>query len=282
MNWYTKYLSVFEKPFESAPESVIREIREKLKKFECSDPIASIVVIAHNEETRLLSCLWSLSDNICRYPIEIIGVNNNSADRTADVFEAVGLKTFFEEQKSCGYARRCGLEHAKGKYYICIDADTMYPPYYLQIMIDELEKPGTVAASALWSFIPDKDHPWLGLKLYEFLRDIHIRTIFIRRPEQGVRGMVFAYIAEHGRKVGYRVRIIRGEDGAMALGLKQYGRIKLITSQKARAVTCNGTLNADGSLLKSFWNRFLKAMKGFNKYFTTRTEYKDQESNLIS
>jgi len=281
MTWYSKYLSVFEKKFDLAPASVIEEVRQKLKKTECDHPIASVVVIAHNEETRLLSCLWSISDNICRYPIEVIGVNNNSSDRTADVFESVGVITFFEEKKSCGYARRCGLEHARGKYYICIDADTMYPPGYIQTMIDALEKPGVVAVSALWSFIPDHRHSWLGLKIYEFLRDAHIRLIYIKRPELGVRGMVLAYRAEYGRKVGYRVRIIRGEDGAMALGLKQYGKIKLITSSKARAVTCSGTLDVEGSLFNSFQVKAMKAIKGFNKYFTSRTEYKDQESNLI-
>ncbi len=281
MAWYSRYLSVFEKKFDLAPASVIEEVRQKLKKTECDHPIASVVVIAHNEETRLLSCLWSISDNICRYPIEVIGVNNNSSDRTADVFESVGVKTFFEEKKSCGYARRCGLEHARGKYYICIDADTMYPPRYIQTMIDALEKPGVVAVSALWSFIPDQKHPWLGLKIYEFLRDIHIRLTYIKRPELGVRGMVLAYRAEYGRKVGYRVWIIRGEDGAMALGLKQYGKIRLITSSKARAVTCSGTLDAEGSLFNSFKIKTRKAIKGFHKYFTSRTEYKDQESNLI-
>ena len=281
MKWYSKYLSVFEKPFGLVPESVIQEVKEKLKRFECSEPIASIVVIAHNEETRLLGCLWSISENVCRYPIEIIGVNNNSSDKTAEVFQAVDLKTFLEEQKSCGYARRCGLEHAKGKYYICIDADTMYPPAYIQTMIETLEEPGVVAASSLWSFIPDKRHPWLILKIYEFLRDIHIRLLYINRPELGVRGMVFAYKTEYGKQVGYRVHIIRGEDGAMALGLKKYGKIKLIKSRKARAVTCSGTLDAEGSLLNSFKIKSIKALKGFKKYFTTRTEYKDQESNLI-
>lgn len=281
MSWYSRYLSVFEKPFNSAPDSVIEEIRKKLKKFECNNPIASVVVIAHNEETRLLSCLWSLADNKCTYPLEIIGVNNNSSDKTAEVFEAIGIKTFFEEQKSCGYARKCGLEHARGKYYICIDADTMYPPHYIQTTIAALEKPGIVGVSSLWSFIPDKDHSWLGLKIYEFLRDIHIKALFIKRSELGVRGMVFAYVTEYGRKVGYNVRIIRGEDGSMAFGLKKYGKIKLITSHKTRAVTCNGTLNADGSLFKSFLYRVKRAIQGFSHYITKKTDYQDQESNLI-
>ncbi|MDD3062866.1 MAG: glycosyltransferase family 2 protein [Massilibacteroides sp.] len=283
MKWYKKYLETFEKPFKNIPKCIINEIRDKLKTLNSNDlPIASVVVIAHNEERRLLSCLWSLAENKCTYPIEIIGVNNNSIDQTQDVFDAVGIQPFFEEKKSCGYARRCGLNHAKGKYYICIDADTMYPPYYIQTMISELEKPGIAAVSSFWSFIPDKKHSKAGLFFYELLRDIYIRTLYIKRPERGVRGLVFAYKAELGRKVGYRVELIRGEDGSMALGLKQYGKIKLVTSRKARAVTASNTLNADGTLWNSFRIRFIKAIKNPAFYFTKQTKSpKDEVSNLI-
>ena len=104
----------------------------------------------------------------CKYPIEIIGVNNDSQDKTEDIFKAVGLPYYNEYQHSCGYARKCGLQHAKGKFHINIDADTLYPPKYVEIMVDSLIKPGVVAASSLWSYIPDKDHSWIGLKLYEF------------------------------------------------------------------------------------------------------------------
>lgn len=282
MNWYDKYLTVFEKPFEDAPAALVEEVKGKLQQMQHENPIASVVVIAHNEETRLLSCLWSLSDNRCHYPVEIIGVNNNSVDKTGKVFEATGIPTFFEEQKSCGYARRCGLNNAKGKYYICIDSDTMYPPHYIETLIRELEKPGVVAVSSFWSFIPDKDHSKWGLKLYEAVRDLYIRALFFKRPERGVRGMVFAYKTAYGRKVGYRVELKRGEDGSMALGLKKYGKIKLITSRKARAVTASNTLNADGSLFNSFKVRVLKGLKNINFFFTRQhNPPKDEESNLI-
>ena len=282
MTWYQKYLSVFERPFNNISKSTIGEIRDKLNQQQNDSPLASVVVIAHNEEIRLLSCLWSIAENKCKYPIEIIGVNNNSIDLTEEVFKSVGIEPFFEEKKSCGYARRCGLNNARGKYYICIDADTMYPPYYIQTVIEELEKPGIVGVSSFWSFIPDKEHSKAGLFFYELLRDIYIRLLYIKRPERGVRGMVFAYKAEYGRKVGYRVELIRGEDGSMAFGLKQYGRIKLITSRKARAVTASNTLNADGSLWNSFKVRVLKALKNPAFYLTKQTKPpKDEESNLI-
>lgn len=282
MPWYTKYLSIFEKPFSSVPRETVEEIRDKLNWMKSDEPLASVVVIAHNEETRLLSCLWSLSDMVCRYPVEIIGVNNNSSDKTEEVFKAVGITPYFEEKKSCGYARQRGLYNAKGKYYICIDSDTMYPPAYLETMIEQLEKPGIVGVSAFWSFIPDENHSKWGLKLYEMLRDVYLRALYIKRPERGVRGMVFAYVAEYGRKVGYRVELIRGEDGSMALGLKKYGKIKLITSRKARAVTASNTLDADGSLFNSFKVRVARAVRNFKFLFTKQTKPpKDEESNLI-
>ena len=220
MSWCKKYLSVYEKPFSDASKETISEIRSKLKILECDNPLVSVVVIAHNEEKRLLSCLWSLSETTCKYPLEIIGVNNNSTDRTADVFEAIGLTYYLELQKSCGYARQCGLEHAKGKYYLCIDSDTIYPPRYIETLVDQLKKPGVVAVSSLWSYIPDKDHPWWGLKIYEFLRDAHLFIQSFKRPELSVRGLVFAYEIEYGRKVGYRVDIIHGEDGSMGFRVK--------------------------------------------------------------
>lgn len=281
MAWYSKYLSVYEKPFSEAPEETISEISLKLKRLNCDNPLVSVVVIAHNEEKRLLSCLWSLSETTCKYPLEIIGINNNSTDKTADIFEAVGLTYYLELQKSCGYARRCGLEHAKGKYYICIDSDTMYPPQYIETLVEELRKPQIVAVSSLWSYIPDKNHPWLGVKLYEIFRDIHLFIQSFKRPELSVRGLVFAYKIEFGRKVGYRVDIKRGEDGSMALGLKKYGKIAFVRKRKARAVTGYGTVSADGSFFNSFKVRFIKALKGIDSCLIKKTDYTDEDSNII-
>ena len=282
MSWYAKYLEYFEKPYSSVPKSIVEEVRNKLMRYQATDsPMATVAVIARNEETRLFSCLWALSESCCDYPIEIIGVDNDSTDRTAEIFDDAGIKWYTEMQKSCGYARRCGLEHAKGKYYFCIDSDSLYPPHYIQTYIKALEKPGIVCVSSLWSFIPDEKHPKWGLKIFEFCRDVHVWLLSFKRPELAARGLTFAYRAEYGRKVGYRVELKRGEDGSMALGLLKYGKLKLILSRKCRVMTATNTLDADGSLFKSFTNRIKNALKGFGSYFTKRTHYADQESNLI-
>jgi len=283
MKWYSKYLTLLEKPFEALPQQTIDEIRENFKSLNSEAPVASVVIIAYNEEKRLPACLWSLSDNKCKYLVEILGVDNNSSDRTADVFKASGIRYFAEPRKGPGYARNRGLTEAKGKFLICIDADTIYPPRYIEIMIDALNKNNdVVAVSSLYSFIPSKQFPEFWLFFYELFRDIHVFLLSFKSPERCIRGAVFAHDTELGKKIGYRVNIMRGEDGSLAYSLKEYGKILFIRNRKARPVTSTSAFNADGSLKSAFKSRVISALKGFRKYFfKTKGEVKDQPSNII-
>ncbi|MDD3052059.1 MAG: glycosyltransferase, partial [Candidatus Cloacimonetes bacterium] len=81
-----------------------------MAKKQSKEPLISVIAIAHNEEKRILSCLWSLADNSCTDPIEIIVVNNNSTDRTTEVLDAVGIPWLDEKKKGPGFARQCGLD----------------------------------------------------------------------------------------------------------------------------------------------------------------------------
>lgn len=281
MKWYKKYLPVYETPFNRVHEEVTEKIKNKLSKIQHPHPEVSVIAIAHNEESHLLGCLWSLCDNVTDFPIEILVVNNHSTDATAEILKNTGATWFDETQKGPGFARQCGLNHAKGKYHICIDADTLYPPFYIQTMVQELKKKDTVAVYGLWSFIPDEKHPRSGLFFYELLRDIHLKIQNIKRPELCVRGMVFAFHTESAKKYGFRTDILRGEDGSLALELKKEGKIKFLTTNKVRVYTGNGTLNAEGSLLNNLKNRIIKAFKIANFLFTKQQTYKDDESNLI-
>ena len=94
--WYDKYLSIYGMPFDEVSCIILDEIKTKLASQQCEDPLVSIVVIAFNEERRLAACLWSLSELQTKYPIEIIGVNNNSKRRTEEVYQRLGLPYFNE------------------------------------------------------------------------------------------------------------------------------------------------------------------------------------------
>ena len=272
---------VYEKPFSYAPAAVVEEVRGKLAGLQSEQPLVTVSLIGYNEERHLLACLWSLSEMQCRYPVEIIGVDNESKDRTAEIYRATGVPYYTETRHSCGFARLCGLNHARGKYHINIDSDTLYPPRYVETMVEALERPGIVAVSSLWSYIPDKEHSWLGLKFYEFARDTHLWLQAFKRPELSVRGLVFAYRTDLAQKTGIRTDIIRGEDGSLALELKKYGKIAFVRKRRARAVTGYGTVGTDGTLLNSFKVRVAGAMKNIAGLFTQKEKYEDEDSNLI-
>lgn len=278
--WYDKYLSIYGKSFEDIPDSVMDEIKGKLAAKQSEAPLVSIVVIAYNEEKRLASCLWSLSELQTKYPVEILGVNNNSKDRTEEVYQRLGLPYFNETKQSPGFARQCGLEHAKGKYHFCIDADTFYPPRYVDLMMTKLERTDVSCVSSFWSFFPDEHHSALGLFFYELIRDTFLWVQHFKRPELCVRGMVFAFKTDLARQVKVRTDIRRGEDGSLALSLKPFGKIAFLYNRKARPVTGYGTLN-EGNLLQSLWYRIRVQMKGISRIFYKTDHYEDTEDNMM-
>jgi glycosyltransferase involved in cell wall biosynthesis len=281
MTWYSKYLQVYDKPFNLQMNEICEEVKSKLAAIQSSQPIATICVRGYNEEKCLLACLWSISESVCRYPIEIIGVDNDSADKTSEIFERCGVKCFSEKRRSPGWALKCGIEHAAGSYYINIDGDTLYPPKYFEKMLSVLEIGDNVAVTALWSYVDDGIHSKAGMFIYEFLRDCYLRFQYVKRPELVVRGMVFAFKTDLAKRVGIRIDIRRGEDGSLALGLKQYGNIAFLKDRGARVVTGYGTFNQGGSLSDNFKMRAVKAIKGLGGLFTSKKCYKDEKSNMV-
>lgn len=279
-NWYDKYLSVYGKSLDEIPNETLNDIKGKLAKKQSSTPLVSVVVIAYNEECRLAACLWSLSELQTQYPIEILGVNNNSKDRTEEVYQCLGLPYFNEQKQSPGYARQCGLDHSKGKFYFCIDADTIYPPHYIDLMMQKLSQPGVACVSSFWSFFPDENHSLFGLFLFELVRDLFLYIQHFKRPELCVRGMVFAFNVEYARKVKIRTDIRRGEDGSLALSLKPYGKIAFLYNRQARPITGYGTIGSQ-SIWQSFIDHVRIQSKGLSRIFFKKDKYEDSEDNLI-
>lgn len=278
--WYDKYLSIYGKPYDEVSDNILDEIKTKLGAQQSGTPLISIVVIAYNEERRLAACLWSLSELHTKYPIEILGVNNNSKDRTEEVYKRLGLPYFNESKQSPGFARQCGLENARGKYHFCIDADTFYPPHYVDLMMSKLIQSDVSCVSSLWSFFPDENHSAIGLFLFELVRDAFLYVQHFKRPELCVRGMVFAFKTDMARKVKIRTDIRRGEDGSLALSLKPYGKIAFLYNRQARPITGYGTIGS-----QSLWQSFVQHVKiqgrGITRIFFKKDHYEDSDENLV-
>jgi glycosyltransferase involved in cell wall biosynthesis len=261
MKWYQKYLSTYNKPFNSIHKSIKEEIKSNLAAICGQNPLASLVIIAYNEEQRITSCIWSLSCQLCNFPIEIICIDNNSTDETAQIANIFGVKCFKENKPGPGYARDRGLKEAKGKYYICIDADTIYPPDYVEIMVKKLRKNCVIAVSSSYGFIPLDGYRRNYMVFYELLRDIYHLFLSIKSPELCVRGSVFAHYTAEALEIGYRGDLKRGEDGMMALELMKKGRLIFVRARRARAMTSPLSLEKDGDFFYGFRKRVISSAK---------------------
>lgn len=89
----------------------------------------SIIIPAYNEEKLLPETLNSVCDILKRlfgkFSGEIIVVDNNSTDKTAQIAEKFGASVIFESKNCIARARNKGAECAKGRFLIFLDADTI-------------------------------------------------------------------------------------------------------------------------------------------------------------
>jgi glycosyltransferase involved in cell wall biosynthesis len=81
----------------------------------------SVVVPAYNEETTVRVIVEEVYREA---PVdEVIVVNNNSTDRTAEEAGKTRARILFEPRMGYGFALRKGLENATGHYIVLFDAD---------------------------------------------------------------------------------------------------------------------------------------------------------------
>lgn len=87
----------------------------------------SIIIPAYNEEEFLPATLEAAikAMNAVALKSEIIVVDNNSSDITAQIARSYAATVVFEPHNQISRARNRGAEAARGKYLIFLDADTL-------------------------------------------------------------------------------------------------------------------------------------------------------------
>ncbi len=92
-----------------------------------SESSISIVIPAFNEAEFIAKTLKSIVSVAEGYAgrVEIIVVDNNSTDKTADIALSMGAEVVFEAKNQIARARNTGARKATADYLIFVDADTL-------------------------------------------------------------------------------------------------------------------------------------------------------------
>lgn len=94
----------------------------------------SVVIPCYNEEEGVRRVIASLPDIID----EVVVVDNNSTDRTAQVAREMGAKVVFEKKRGYGAAYKAGLRVATGDITVTMDGDGSYPAEQIRELVDYL------------------------------------------------------------------------------------------------------------------------------------------------
>ena len=101
----------------------------------------AFVIPAYNEEALIGKCVESVVAEVRRSgrEIDIVVVNNNSTDRTAEIAAGYpGVRVVDEKQKGLVSARDGGLKATTAELVANIDADTIVPEGWLDVVFGRL------------------------------------------------------------------------------------------------------------------------------------------------
>ncbi|MBK0381724.1 glycosyltransferase family 2 protein [Pedobacter sp. SD-b] len=271
-----------QKKFADLTSEELNLIKAGLAKLASPAPEVSIIIPAWNEEDNIFRTLSSLAANQTKRKVEIVVINNNSTDQTQTVLEQLGVKNFFQPEQGITFARQMGLENAKGKYHLCADSDTFYPPKWIDTMIKPLENSDKiVGVYARYAFIPEREGERFFFWLYERFAGIIIRLRKKNREHINFLGFNMGFKTAVGlANGGFKVKNVRkfdnalgsddyvdeSEDGRMAVNLMKSGNLFLVTQKNARVFTSSRRLIAEGGILKAFKHRFKLHTKRLSEY----------------
>jgi glycosyltransferase involved in cell wall biosynthesis len=95
----------------------------------------SVVIPCYNEEEGVQYTMKGLPECVD----EVVVVDNNCTDRTAEVATALGARVVAEARKGYGAAYKTGLPAATGDVVITLDGDGTYPSEQIPELVDYLE-----------------------------------------------------------------------------------------------------------------------------------------------
>ena len=228
-------------------------------------PEISIVMPAYNEEENIVATLASLCNNATGHTVEIIVVNNNSTDNTAELVKACGVRCILETKQGITPARNTGLQHARGKYILNADADTIYPKDWIEEMAKPLIEQDDVAITyGRFSFIPVGKTGRITYYFYEMLADLtRFYNNYKKTRVVNVYGFNSAFRLDQGLEVGgFNHPAGTNEDGYLALKLnrKGFGKMHQVTDSKAIVWTTDRRIQMDGGLGKAVVKRLKRVL----------------------
>ena len=180
----------------------------------------TVIIPAYNEEELLPGTFTALKSAMTTVAMagEVIVVDNNSTDNTAEIARKFEARVIFEKINQISRARNAGAKYARGIYLLFLDADTLISPDLLQTALQNLKNKQYSGGGS--TFIPDKT-----IKPF-YQRGVDIWNWFSVRSE--IAAGSFIYCLRDGFEAvgGFSEKVYASEEVWFSINYKRWGRTR--------------------------------------------------------
>lgn len=176
----------------------------------------SIIVPAFNESAEIASTLATLNLALkqTRLAGEIIVVDNDSTDNTAEISRQYGARVVHESVRKIARVRNRGAEAAQGRYLIFVDADTIVEPPVIQRALALLEGGRVAGGGATLEF--DRPQRFFARALLRFW------LMLSRKARLAAGCFIFCTTKAFKEVGGFDEGVYASEDVRLSFQLRQW------------------------------------------------------------
>jgi glycosyltransferase involved in cell wall biosynthesis len=229
----------------------------------------SFIIPCYNEEAHIKDCIRSIRKHVWYVPYEIIVVDNNCTDKTAEIAEEERAFVIKETRKGVVFARQAGYEAAKGFLIANIDADSKITEGWIWEALSRLSNENVVAVTGPLEYEGVGFGLRIMTKLYYMLAKFsndHI-GVFLQGGNAMIKKKALDEVGGYDGTI-----IFYGEDTMTAKRIQHLGKIefnpKMITTTSPRRLEEQGIISTTWLYLTNYFSVTFK-----NK--STTNDYKD-------
>lgn len=188
-----------------------------------SQYLFTVVIPAHNEEKYIGRCIKSIiyaSRYVKNNTVEIIVVANRCTDKTAGIALQYGARVIVNNDKCISAIRNAGVNSAKGKIIVTIDADSIMTKYSLIEIQKLLESGKYIGGGSKMKF----DRMSVGIVFSSMYVAANLIPLMVKRGGYVSGGMFWFYKDDFNKLGGFDESLVSLEDMDFALRLRKLGK----------------------------------------------------------
>ncbi|MBI3341621.1 glycosyltransferase [Candidatus Curtissbacteria bacterium] len=216
-------------------------------------PLISVVIPAYNEEKYVGHTIQRLKEQDFEDDLyEVVIVDNNSSDKTAQVATKLGVKVVeYNKTQGVSGARQAGVEAAQGEIIAFTDADTLPPKNWLSGIARAMDDEKVI-------IVGGKILPYGAGAFVRFLFNLYDLVVFLNtnlgKPMFWGNNFATRRWAIEGIG-GFNIKLSTSEDWDLTGRIKRkYGReYKIVYKSNLVAETSNRKQQNTGVFLRYIW-----------------------------